>query len=274
MHAEPRRAVILAAGRGSRLGALTATRPKCLVEIAGRSLLDWQTAALRAAGVERLGIVRGYRAQMIARPGLHTFDNPRWEQGNMVASLLCARPWLQHSPCIVAYGDIVYHPQAVRALLAVDADVGLTYDVAWRELWSARFARPEEDAESFRSELGRLVEIGRRVTDLDAVQGQFMGLLRFTPAGWRHAEDVIARSDARTLQTTHLLQRMVERGVPIAAVPVRGGWCEVDGTNDLEVYEQALRQPGWRHDWRRAWTPSDAGEARGGTAEPRAGDGS
>jgi choline kinase len=254
MPAEPCRAIVLAAGRGSRLGALTATRPKCLVELAGRSLLDWQTAALHAAGITRLGIVRGYRAHDIARPALQPFDNQRWQHGNMVASLLCARSWLRAAPCLVVYGDVVFHPQAARALRAADADVALTYDRAWRALWSARFARPEDDCESFRSEGGRLVEIGRRVTDLDAVQGQFMGLVRFTPAGWRAAEAVIALGDASTLQTTELLQRLVEHGVAVATLPVRGRWCEVDDARDLALYEHALRNPGWTHDWRQGWS--------------------
>lgn len=261
MRAEPCRAIILAAGRGSRLGAHTAARPKVLVELAGRSLLDWQTAALRAAGVARLGIVRGYRAHTVVRPELQPFDNPDWDRCNMVASLLCARSWLRAAPCIVAYGDVVFHPQAARALLDADADVAITYDLAWHELWAARFARPENDAESFRSENDRLLEIGRRVTDVAAVQGQFMGLVRFTPAGWRRAEEAIRASDARTLQTTELLQRLVERGVAIATLPVRGRWCEVDSESDLALYERELRRPGWRHDWRHDW-PVSGGDDR------------
>lgn len=260
MRAEHCRAIILAAGRGSRLGVLTADRPKCLVELAGRPLLDWQLAALDAAGVTRVGVVRGYRAHDVVRSVLEPFDNPRWQHGNMVASLLCARSWLREAPSLVVYGDVVFHPQAARALRAADADVALTYDLAWRALWSARFAHPEDDAESFRTRDGRLVEIGRRVTDLDVVQGQFMGLVRFTPAGWREAEDVIAAADASTLQTTGLLQLLVERGVAIATLPVRGRWCEVDDARDLALYEHALRSPGWPHDWRHGWSDGHAGD--------------
>jgi choline kinase len=265
MRADPCRGIVLAAGRGSRLGERTAERPKCLVELGGRSLLDWQIAALGAAGISPLGVVRGYRADLIVREQLHTFDNPHWERGQMVASLCCARSWLSAVPCVVAYGDVVFHPRVIRALCATTADLAITYDRAWRELWSARFAHPEEDAESFRTTDGHLAEIGRRVTDLDDVQGQFMGLLRCTPAGWRQIDAELATTDADTLQTTELLQLLVTRGARIATVAVDGGWCEVDSATDLSLYERCSTRPGWRHDWRHGWSAASA-ERDGGVA--------
>jgi len=250
-----RRGIILAAGRGMRLGALTATRPKCLVELAGRALLDWQITALTAAGITPLAAVRGYRASSIERPGLHTFDNPDWSRGNMVASLRCADAWLSRVPCVVAYGDVVFHPQIVRSLCATTADVAIAYDLDWRNLWAARFTRPEDDAETLRVAGGRLAEIGGRVTDLDAVQGQYMGLLYFTPAGWLRVAEVLDRLDEdarRALEMTHLLQLLVASDVHVAAVPVRGRWCEVDSPSDLALYESMLATTRWPHDWRDA----------------------
>jgi choline kinase len=75
--------VILAAGRGSRMGSVGDDRPKCLVELEGRPLLDRQIAALRRGGANEIGIVRGYRAEMLNFPGLTYFDNragrkPTW----------------------------------------------------------------------------------------------------------------------------------------------------------------------------------------------------
>jgi NDP-sugar pyrophosphorylase family protein len=89
-----------------------------------------------------------------------------------------------------------------------------------------------------------------------------MGLLRCTPAGWRQIEAELATTDADALQTTELLQRLVARGTRIATVPVDGGWCEVDSTSDLALYERCLVRSGWRHDWRHGW--SDATGAHGG----------
>src|SRR5438045_673554 len=84
------RAVILAAGRGSRMGPLTDATPKCLLPLGGRPLLEWQVAALRGAGIDTVGIVRGYNAHLFDGRALTTFENPRWAETNMVASLACA----------------------------------------------------------------------------------------------------------------------------------------------------------------------------------------
>ena len=80
------RAVILAAGRGSRMGELGDERPKCLVEFAKQPLIERQIAALRRGGAHAIGVVRGYRAHMIKLPDLTYFDNWRWSETNMATA--------------------------------------------------------------------------------------------------------------------------------------------------------------------------------------------
>ncbi len=247
------RAIILAAGRGSRLAALTSQRPKCLVGLAGRPLLDWQLDALRAAGIEEIAIVRGYRAEQIERPSLTYFENPEWAESNMVVSLLQADSWLRLGPCLIAYGDIVYHSEIVQQLARSRDSIAVAYDVLWRELWEARFERPLRDAETFRIKEGRILEIGARPESLDQVEGQYMGLIKTTPAGWNRIEDLICRLDpatSRQLDVTGLLRQLIARGCRVGAVPTRGRWCEVDRGKDIVLYEQKIRAAGWSHDWR------------------------
>jgi len=91
------------------------------------------------------------------------------------------------------------------------------------------------------------------VRDLDRVHGQYLGLLRFTPPGWRRVAGWLSRLDERTrraLEMTHLLQGLVSDGVPVGAVPVDGRWCEVDSVRDLALYESRLDAGAWAHDWR------------------------
>jgi len=109
------RAIILAAGRGSRMGHLAADRPKCLVELEGKPLIERQIAALRRGGVDEIGVVRGYRAEMIDFPGLSYFANERWAETNMVMSLAAAGSWLRSGLVIVSYADIFYRSELVRS---------------------------------------------------------------------------------------------------------------------------------------------------------------
>lgn len=248
------RALILAAGRGSRLRPLTDDRPKCLVRLGGRALLDWQLASLRAAGITRIAVVAGWRAERVRRPGLVRFVNRSWRRTAMVASLLAARRWLASEPCVVAYGDVVCHPAVIRRLAAASGDVAIAYDTAFRSLWRARFVRPEDDAESLRIGGGRVLAIGERVADVAACDGQFMGLVRLTPRGFASVARFVSRRSpaaVAALQTTGLLGALVARGIEVAAVPVRGRWCEVDTVDDLALYERRLANGRrWLHDWR------------------------
>lgn len=239
------RGLILAAGRGSRLGALCAERPKCLVEFAGRPLLERQIAALRAGGVKEVGIVRGYRAELLEGRAPRLFDNPRWAQTNMVMSLACAAEWLRSGPVIVSYGDIFFRPELVRALAEAPGELVITFDRAWRSLWTRRFIDPLSDAETFRTDArGQLLEIGGRAQHLEEIQGQYMGLLKFTPGAWTVVEALLAELEPQQrdrLDMTALLRRLLaEQLLPIATVATEGGWGEIDNPSDLELYEKML----------------------------------
>ncbi len=236
------KAIILAAGRGSRMKSLTDERPKCLVELRGKPLLEWQLESLRAAGISDIAVVTGYKRELLAERGLSEFHNPRWAETNMVSSLACAESWLEGQPCIVSYSDIFYSPVAVQSLINSDAALAVTYDPNWLQLWTERFGDPLLDAETFRlTATHTLAEIGNKPQSVDDVQGQYMGLLRFTPEGW--AEVVRLRAELSpqqrdSMHMTNTLQRVIDAGrVPIAAVAYTGEWGEVDSSEDLSVYQ-------------------------------------
>lgn len=237
------KAIILAAGRGSRMKNLTDERPKCLVELRGRPLLDWQIRALQGAGIADIAIVTGYRRELLADRGFVEFHNPRWSETNMVSSLACAAAWLESGPCIVSYSDIFYDASAVTALMKCTAPLAVTYDPHWRELWESRFGDPLLDAETFRMNAdGTLAEIGNKPRTIEEVEGQYMGLLRFMPDGWGevlHIRAGLTQDERDKMHMTGTLQKIIEAGrLPISAVPYTGEWGEVDSTEDLILFDQ------------------------------------
>lgn len=237
------KAIILAAGRGSRMEALTDDRPKCLLELRGKSLLSRQLEALRAAGIQEIAIVTGYRSEMLEGRVERTFHNARWADTNMVSSLETASDWLESGPCIVSYSDIFFEASAVLALMKSEASLAVTFDPNWLRLWQDRFGDPLLDAETFRfSTSGQLTEIGQKPKTTAEVQGQYMGLLRFTPAGWAEMTAMRHSLPDETRDKMHMtgaLQRLIERGrISIAAIAYEGDWGEVDHGADLSLYNQ------------------------------------
>jgi len=262
----PMHAVLLAAGAGSRLRPYTDDRPKCLVELCGRPLLEHQRAALAAAGVERLTVVAGYRAEQLRARGLEVRESPDWESTNMVHSLMRVRDLLAAGEdLLVVYGDLVFEPRWVEALAASDAPVSVAVDLDWEELWRLRMEDPLADAETLRMRPdGSLAEIGGTPTSLEEIEAQYLGLVRigrgFGPAllelhDGLPPEGVRGRAPTG-MYMTDLLQALVDAGHRVAAVPGRGGWLEVDTVRDLETYRRLAA----RGDLAPRWQAPAAGE--------------
>lgn len=246
------RTVILAAGEGTRLRPYTASLPKALVPLLGVPLLQRQTAVLRRAGIADIGIVTGHCAGALAGQGLQEFHNPHFAETNMVASLRCAGAWFDGGDDVVmAYGDIVYEPRVLAALLAAPAPLAVVVDRGWQRLWQLRMDDPLADAETLRLDArGCIVELGRKPRSLDEIEGQYIGLVKidraFAPRFF-DAYDALpagAAFDGRPrekMYMTSYLQHLIDGGVPAHAATVTHGWLEVDTVEDLARYEAAAR---------------------------------
>ena len=238
------KAIILAAGRGRRMKNLTEERPKCLVELHGKPLLDYQLDALRGAGITDIAIVTGYKNEMLSGYDLFKFHNSRWAETNMVSSLACAEEWLHAGPCIVSYSDIIYNSSAIVSLMKSAAALTVAYDPNWLRLWEKRFADPLIDAETFRIDTeGKILEIGGKPKTLNEIQGQYMGLLQFRPQGWaamqkiRQAMSPLMRDN---LDMTRTIQLMIEDDFYINGLPICEKWGEVDSFDDLKALDDII----------------------------------
>jgi choline kinase len=163
----------------------------------------------------------------------------------MVSSLACAASWLREGAVIVSYADIFYRAALVRGLAEAPGDLVIAYDRKWRELWTRRFADPLADAETFRLDsTGRLLEIGGKTTRIEDIQGQYMGLVKFTPAAWRAVEALRATLEPPVrdkLDMTGMLRRLIAAGtLPISTYATDGQWGETDNPGDVELYESML----------------------------------
>lgn len=241
------KAIIIGAGRGSRLGNLTDEIPKTLVPVLGRPMLDGILEALEHAGFARRDVVfiSGYRSDVVraAYPDLQFVENAGWESNNILLSLLCAREHLAEG-FVSTYADIVYRPEAVADLVASPHDLSLVCDTDWRRRYKNRTQHPETDAEKVRAAGGVIEQISRRIPSEEAT-GEFIGVLRATRAGARsflEAFDEAQRQyagglfrDGRTFEKAYLIDLlafMLERGVAMHEVPTHGGYMEIDTLED------------------------------------------
>ena len=249
------RLIILAAGRGSRLSPLTDYTPKCLIEIGGRSILDWQLECAKLAGITDVVVVGGYMAEKLENHRYNLTINSDFQSTNMVATLFCAEN-LFGDEFVMSYADIIYKPDILSALLTHRSPVGVVVDRNWRSYWEARFQDPIDDAESLRIDpYGLLTSIGQQETEIDRIEAQYIGLVAFRDQGvealkesYAFARDQDSRGESpfhgvrplAGLYMTDLLQGMIDLGHPLSAVPIEGGWIEIDSIQDLRVAEQLI----------------------------------
>jgi L-glutamine-phosphate cytidylyltransferase len=246
------KAIVIGAGRGSRLRHLTEEIPKTLVPILGRPMLDGILEALAQGGLvpPEVVFVCGYRAEAIrARyPQLDYIENPDWERNNILASLMFARDRMAGG-FVSTYADIVYRPSVVEALVRSPHDLTLVCDTAWRRRYVGRSQHPETDAEKLRAEGDRVVEISRRIAS-DAASGEFIGVMKASPAGaarlaraFDEAQAAFAGQvfrEGRTFEKAYLidlLQYMLERGEALHRIDTDGGYMEIDTLEDAALAE-------------------------------------
>lgn len=238
------KAIILAAGLGSRLRHLTIDRPKSMLEIDGRSLIDRQLDTFRALGIDDITIVTGHRADQLQLPGVKTRHNDDYRNNNILLSLMYAADELDDD-VIVTYSDIVYGRSVVELLLGTEGDIVAVCDAAWERSYVDRREHPVEQAEKAVIIDGLIRRIGKHLDAAEA-DAEFIGLLRLSRAGAEALrttfDDVSSRHAGGPFQAaqrfevaylTDMLQELIDRGHAIRPALIDGGWQEIDTIEDF-----------------------------------------
>ncbi|GAB58432.1 NTP transferase domain-containing protein [Rheinheimera nanhaiensis] len=247
------RALILAAGMGTRLRPHTNDKPKALVPLNNKPLLDYQLSVLRHAGIRDISLLTGYLAACFAPYRLSTIHNPDYANTNMVWSLFKARQLFDSkTDLLVCYGDIAYNDAVLSAVLQQTGPVVIAADRQWQSLWQLRMEDVLADAETFKMAPGshKVVNLGQKITDLNQVQAQYIGLIKFRAASHQQVlslYDQLPESQQRKMYMTDFIQHLINCDIEVNAALHNGGWLEVDTTTDLTIYSsharQILRQP-------------------------------
>jgi phosphoenolpyruvate phosphomutase len=255
---EPPRAVVLAAGFEPQLMPLIEDRPKTMLDVKGKTLLERQVETLGTFGIRDVLVVRGYQKDRIDVPGVRFVDNDRYRETGEVYSLFRAEAELS-KPFVLLYGDIVFEAGILEKLLRAPADVAVVVDRAYPDLLRAGklpdgprdLVVTETPAEGARfvppAEGSRVLRIGPEV-EPQAAHGEFIGLAAFSATGARTLRDAYHELRGERAEgldkasMTHLLQSMIDRGRTVTAIDVHKGWMEIDSFDDYRRAWAELRR--------------------------------
>lgn len=249
------KAIIVAAGPSSRLYPITDGKPKCLLDVGGKTIMERQLEVLRQSGIDRTAVVRGYKGDLINYPGLTYYENTDYMNNNILASLFFAEKEMDDA-FLFSYSDIIYGRELVESLLRSKADIGLTVDVDWAPHYVNRRKHPVEEAELVQVKNDKIVKIGKDVT-AEGSHGEFIGLAKFSEKGaeilkseydrlLREFNDDPQRPFQNAAQfkmayLTDMVQELIGRGHDVVNVDIRGNWSEIDTDEDLEKARRRWR---------------------------------
>ena len=261
-----KRAILIAAGRGKRLGAHTDEIPKSMVDVGAHPILGWVWKAFAAAGIEELVVIRGYRGDVLEQfvrklvPKSIFVDNTAWQSNNILLSLAYARPFLDQ-PCLLSYSDIIFTPAVARAAVESPAEIGLVIDREFRTIYEGRTEHPLEEGEV--SDLmpdGSVARVGKRALPPTEAVGEYIGLTKLGARGiavvantldrlsheyaGREHEPYQRAAAYRNAYLTDLWQQLIDSGIRIDPIFIDGQWREIDTGQDLASARQ-LVESGW-----------------------------
>lgn len=245
------KAIILAAGMSSRMMELTDDKPKCMLEIGGKTLLQRQIEIFHQLGIDDVIIVRGWKSEKINYTGVRYVYNKNYRMNNILESLMVAKAFM-NSAFIVSYSDILYKKEVVKRLMESKADISVIVDTDWTKAYENRFQHPIVEAEKVIVGNNKVLKIGKTL-NVNKTYGEFIGLAKFSKKGEEALKKEYNRvkktpnkpfHEARSLEKAYLtdmIQELIDKGHIVANVAIQGMWKELDTREDFRKAQKTLK---------------------------------
>ena len=184
------KAIILAAGQGTRLKKYTENLPKGMLSFMDKTVIERQIETYKECGVDKIIIVRGFAAEKIDYAGVTYYTNKDYENTNMVVSLMTAESEFDED-IIVSYSDILFEKEMLKQMISADNDFSVAVDDNWKMYWQKRYGKVDFDTESLSiDENNNIIELGLENPKLDEIDARYIGLLKFSKKGLAYIKEV------------------------------------------------------------------------------------
>jgi choline kinase len=237
------KAIILSAGKGSRLLPLTENTPKCLLPLAqGYTLLTWQLSQLEAAGVQEAVIVSGFNTAMVeaeaarfeGKMKLRVLYNPFYHVADNLGSVWMTRGEMNDGPFMILNGDTIFTSAVARALIA-GAKAPITLTVSSKDSY-------DEDDMKVIQDQGRLQRVSKKL-DANAANAESIGFMMFQKSGAgafkARVEELMRSREGTSMFYLSVIDALASE-IEIGTVPVaQDQWQEVDFPDDYKAAQEA-----------------------------------
>lgn len=237
------KSIILAAGKGTRLKELTKSKPKCLVKIQGKSIIEYQLEIFDNFKFDEILLVAGYKSKKLNYLNKKIIINKDFDNTNMLYSLYCAIDEIKDD-IMISYGDSIFENSIIKKLINCKSDICIASDANWKNYWDSRYLDPLTDLETYKVDKDEnLTNIGDKPVNYSQIDGQYIGLIRLSKEGSEifkkeliHFSNVgfINNKPFNNAFLTDFLQALVLKGYSIKSQKIYGNYVEIDTIEDIE----------------------------------------
>ena len=235
------RALVLAASRGNNLYELTEDRPKAMLKIRGKPLLQRLVDEFRKHGVNDITVIAGYKSESLDVSGVDLRLNTRYDSTGELYSLACARDKFNDDMLII-YGDLLFRSYILQDLLEWDGEIVIVVDslADATETGSRDYVwcdRPD-DRSIFMQDVRLQRMAGEIIPGADQPSGRWTGMMRVRPQGRIWLEQALDELENQAgfdqLTLPDLLNHLTRQGRTITVHYINGHWLDVNSVNDID----------------------------------------
>ena len=242
------KAIVLAAGEGSRMGKLTQNTPKPLVKINGKTIIERQLSILKQNEILDVVIITGPHNKKFDFEKVRYIHDENFREHDQLGSLMSAKKEID-GDVIILFGDIIFEDTILSKILGSKSDISIAVDMDWERSYSTRTDNSFGEADKVRFEQGDVSRIFKNMTEEDKKFeiGEFIGLMKISKNGSKQLVDCYEKiqsvhkgkfHDAQSIEKAKLidhLQELIENKIKIDGISITGKWCEIDTEQDLEI---------------------------------------
>jgi L-glutamine-phosphate cytidylyltransferase len=242
--------IIIAAGLGSRLRPLTKNKPKCLVKIKKKSLLDRQLEVFKKNKLNNINIIVGHKKEKLQKLKYNFFENKNYRKNNILNSLFSAKKIISGS-IIISYSDIIFKNRLIKKLMSARSDISVLVDKSWKNNYKDRKLHPISEAENVVYDKKLNIKKAGKIIGKKEANGELIGLFKLSPKGskiFKHYYHLAKKKfnrkkfySAATFQKAYItdfLNFLIDNRVKVKSNLVSGGWMEIDTSEDLKRAER------------------------------------
>ena len=243
------KAIILAAGSGTRISKNFPALPKALIQVNNISIISRQISLFKKNGIDEIIVITGPFKEKFSMPDITCVYDQKFEEHDILGSLMEAREHI-FGDVIITYSDIIFEDLILKKILQTNLDIGIAVDLDWKKAYENRKSHAISEAENILFDNSRnILEIRKNIQNSNLEIGEFLGIVKLSNNACKlllKKYDEIRNDDngrfhdaesSTKAYLTDMIQELIDSKIEVKPIFISGKWCEIDTIEDLKRAE-------------------------------------